>query len=259
MESYRVEYRNLRRRNTSKLQAHRIMYIAGYQPLTLLDYPGKLAATVFTLGCVLRCPFCHNPELIEPSKEYLAKTGGDKTDEFLNFLKKRGGKLDGICITGGEPTLHADLLDFIRKIKNMGFLVKLDTNGVFPNIVRKIAETKLVDFWAMDIKHTPEKYPLASGNTDIDISRFQESVRIIMESGADYEFRTTVVPGIHTEDDFQEIGKWIRGARHFALQEFRDIKLYDPTLAKSARNKSVDLNSARARLLPFIEHVDIRR
>lgn len=235
------------------------MYLAGYQPLTLLDYPGKLAATVFTLGCVLRCPFCHNPELIEPSKEYLAQTGGEKTGEFLKFLEKRKGTLDGVCITGGEPTLHGDLLDFIRKIKVLGFLVKLDTNGAFPDVVRRIAETKLVDFWAMDIKHAPEKYPLASGNADIDIARFKESVRIIMESGADYEFRTTVVPGIHREEDFGEIGKWIRGARRFALQEFRDIKLYDPTLAESARKKSVNLDIARSELLPFVEHVEIRR
>lgn len=235
------------------------MYLAGYQPLTLLDYPGKLAATVFTLGCVLRCPFCHNPELIEPSKEYLAQAGGDKTGEFLKFLETRQGKLDGVCITGGEPTLHSDLLDFIRNIKALGFLVKLDTNGAFPDIVKKISETKLVDFWAMDIKHAPEKYPLASGTADIAIENFQESVAIIMESGAPYEFRTTVVPGIHTEDDFQAIGAWIRGARRFALQEFRDIKLYDPSLATRTKERSVNLEIARTYLLPFVEHVEIRR
>lgn len=235
------------------------VYLAGYQPLTLLDYPGKLAATAFTLGCVLRCPFCHNPELIEPSKEYLAQAGGDKTGEFLKFLETRQGKLDGVCITGGEPTLHSDLIDFIRNIKSLGFLVKLDTNGAFPDIVRSIAKTKLVDFWAMDIKHTPEKYPLASGNANIDIRRFQDSVEIIMESGADYEFRTTVVPGIHMEDDFREIGKWIRGARHFALQEFRDIKIYNPSLATHAREQSIDLEIARMHILPFVEHVEIRR
>ncbi|QQS15600.1 MAG: anaerobic ribonucleoside-triphosphate reductase activating protein [Candidatus Moraniibacteriota bacterium] len=235
------------------------MYLAGYQPLTLLDYPGKLAATAFTLGCVLRCPFCHNPELIEPSKEYLAQAGGNKTEEFLEFLKTRQGKLDGVCITGGEPTLHSDLLDFIHTIKTLGFLVKLDTNGAFPDIVRKIAETKLVDFWAMDIKHTPEKYPLASGNADIDIRRFQESVTLIMESGADYEFRTTVVPGIHTEDDFQIIGEWIRGARRFALQEFRDIKIYDPSLVLRSNERSINLDVVRTKVLPFVEHVEIRR
>lgn len=235
------------------------MYLAGYQPLTLLDYPGKLAATVFTLGCVLRCPFCHNPELIEPSREYLAQAGGDKTDEFLNFLEKRRGKLDGVCITGGEPTLHSDLLDFIQKIKALGFLVKLDTNGAFPDIVKKISETKLVDFWAMDIKHTPEKYPLASGTADIAIENFQESVAIIMESSTDYEFRTTVVPGIHTEDDFRAIGTWIRGARRFALQEFRNIKLYDPSLATRTKERSVNLEIARTYLLPFVERVEIRR
>ncbi len=235
------------------------MYIAGYQPLTLLDYPRKLAATAFTLGCVLRCPFCHNPELIEPSKEYLEKTGGNKTAEFLEFLGKRTGKLDGVCITGGEPTLHNDLLDFIREIKNMGFLVKLDTNGAFPDIVRHLAETGLVDFWAMDIKHAPEKYPLASGNADIPIENFQESVRIIMKSGADYEFRTTVVPGIHEEKDFDEIGSWIQGARNYALQEFRDIKILDPSLTERTRGKTLDLERIRTRLLPFVERVEIRR
>lgn len=235
------------------------MYLAGYQPLTLLDYPGKLAATVFTLGCVLRCPFCHNPELIEPSKEYLAQAGGDKTGEFLKFLETRQGKLDGVCITGGEPTIHSDLLNFIRKIKNLGFLVKLDTNGAFPDIVRSIAETGLVDFWAMDIKHAPEKYPLASGNPDIAIENFRESVKIIMESGADYEFRTTAVPGIHTEDDFQEIGHWIRGARRFALQTFRDIKIYDSDLREKTRGKSIDLDRAKEKMLPFVHQVEIRR
>mgnify|MGYP000893429640 CR=1 FL=1 len=235
------------------------MYLAGYQPLTLLDYPGKLAATAFTLGCILRCPFCHNPELIKSSKKYLAQAGGDKTDEFLGFLETRRGKLDGVCITGGEPTLHGDLLDFIRKVKSLGFLVKLDTNGAFPDIVRNIAKTKLVDFWAMDIKHTPEKYPLASGNPDIAIESFQKSVKTIMESGTDYEFRTTVVPGIHTEDDFREIGTWIRGARRFALQEFRDIKVYDSSLATRAKERSVNLEIARTHLLPFVKHVEIRR
>lgn len=235
------------------------VYLAGYQPLTLLDYPGKLAATVFTLGCVLRCPFCHNPELIEPSKEYLAQAGGDKTGEFLKFLETRRGKLDGVCITGGEPTLHSDLLDFIRNIKALGFLVKLDTNGAFPDIVRSISETKLVDFWAMDIKHTPEKYPLASGTADIAIENFQESVKIIMGSGTNYEFRTTVVPGIHTESDFQEIGHWIRGARRFALQAFRDIKIYNSELREKTRGKSIDLDRAKEKILPFVHQVEIRR
>lgn len=235
------------------------MYIAGYQPLTLLDYPDKLAATVFTLGCILRCPFCHNPELIEPSKDYLEKTGGDKTEEFLAFLLRRKGKLDGICITGGEPTLHSDLLDFIRKIKNMGFLVKLDTNGVFPDIVEKIIKTKLVDFWAMDIKHAPEKYSLASGNATIDIERFKESARLIMESGVSYEFRTTVVPGIHMEEDFDAIGEWLRGVPSYVIQEFRDIKILDPTLSKKSRGKSLDLEKIRVRMLPFVKNVEIRR
>lgn len=235
------------------------MYIAGYQPLTLLDYPGKLATVAFTLGCALRCPFCHNPELIEPSAKYLARAGGDKTDEFLAFLKRRVGKLDGVCITGGEPTLHSDLLDFIEKIKDLGFLVKLDTNGAFPDIVRKISLAGIVDFWAMDIKHAPEKYALASGNPDISIDRFRESVRIIMKSGAEYEFRTTVVPGIHEERDFEAIGEWIQGASRYAIQAFRDIKLYDPSLAEKSRHASVNLESIRKKMRRFVRDVEIRR
>lgn len=235
------------------------MYLAGYQPLTLLDYPGKLAATAFTLGCVLRCPFCHNPELIEPSADYLKQMGGDKTQEFFAFLAKRKDKIDGVCITGGEPTLHDDLLDFIRKIKSMGFLVKLDTNGAFPDIVEKIVKTGLVDFWAMDIKHAPDKYFLASGNATIPIENFQKSAALIMKSGANYEFRTTVVPSIHTEEDFDEIGRWIKGARQYALQEFRDIKILNPSLAKEARSKTLSLERIQKRLEPFIGRVEIRR
>ena len=235
------------------------MYLAGYQPLTLLDYPGKLAAVAFTAGCVLRCPFCHNPELIEPSATYFHESGGNKTDEFLEFLKRRVSKLDGVCITGGEPTLHPDLIDCIQKIKSMGFLVKLDTNGAFPDIVKNIITTGLVDFWAMDIKHAPGKYHLASGNRDIPIENFRRSVTLIRESGAEYEFRTTVVPGIHEEEDFDEIGEWIRGAKHYALQAFRDIKILDPSLAEKTRDTTLSLEHIQKRLEPFVESIEIRR
>ena len=235
------------------------MRLAGYHPLTLLDYPGKIASVAFTIGCALRCPFCHNPELIEPTDEYLAQTGGDKAGEFLEFLKKRQGKLDGVCITGGEPTLQPDLEEFIREIKSLGFLVKLDTNGAFPEKVRLLMQTNLIDFWAMDIKHAPEKYSIASGNPHIAIDRFRESARLIMESGADYEFRTTVVPGIHEEEDFDEIGDWIRGARRYALQEFRDMKILDPSLAEKSRSKSLNLERIRDRLLGRLPSVEIRR
>lgn len=235
------------------------MYLAGYQPLTLIDYPGKLATTVFTLGCALRCPFCHNPELIEPSKEQIDRMGGNRTEEFLTFLKRRQGKLDGVCITGGEPTLHKDLIDFIRKIKDLGFLVKLDTNGLFPDIVEDIISTGLVNFWAMDIKHTPEKYHLASGRSDLSIERFQKSVSLIMKSGADYEFRTTVVPGIHKEDDFEEIGRWIKGAQYYSLQEFRPGKIYDTSLADRVTGHSISLERARDRMMSYVDQVEIRR
>lgn len=235
------------------------MYIAGYQPLTLLDYPGKLAAVGFTFGCVLRCPFCHNPELVEKDESFLHRSGGNKAEAFLAFLAKRVGKLDGVCITGGEPTLHADLLDYLRAIKAMGFLVKLDTNGAFPETVRAILQTNLVDFWAMDIKHAPEKYSLASGSDTLSIENFRESVRLLFASGVSFEFRTTVVPGIHTEEDFEEIGKWIRGAPVYALQEFRVTKLLNPHLAEKSAGKHLSLERIRTRVLPYVQKVTIRR
>lgn len=234
------------------------MKIAGFEPLTLIDYPGKIAAIVFTPGCVLRCPYCHNPELIEahgPADPYFRH---NRETEFFRFLEKRRGKLDGVVITGGEPTIHPDLMDFVRQVKDRGFLVKLDTNGAFPDKVEAFIASGLVDYFAMDIKHAPEKYPLASGREDIPIERFERSVALIMKSGIPYEFRTTVVPGIHEESDFDAVGRWIHGAQAYYLQAFRDIKLHDPTLAERARSRTLDLKNIRKRLAPHIATVGIR-
>lgn len=235
------------------------MRIAGFEPLTLIDYPGKLAAIVFTPGCVLRCPFCHNPELIEAREKKSPFFHVSHENEFFTLLENRRGKLDGVVITGGEPTLHADLLDFVRHVKDMGFLVKLDSNGVFPDIIEHIISTGLVDYWAMDIKHAPDKYHLASGRTNIPLTNFQRSVRLIMDSGVPYEFRTTVVPGIHEEADFDAIGEWIHGAPSYYLQAFRDIKIYDPSLAETVRKHPyLDLDRIQTRLQKHIKHVGIR-
>lgn len=235
------------------------MQVSGFEKLTLLDYPGKLAAVVFTPGCVFRCPFCHNPELIEPvDAPSRALFLENREEEFFAFLQRRMGKLDGVCITGGEPTLQKDLARCIRRIKDMGFLVKLDTNGLFPEIVSDIMKRGIVDYWAMDIKHAPDKYHIAAGKK-ISMESIRKSISLIMKSGVEYEFRTTVVPGIHAEEDFLEIARWIRGAHAYYLQEFRAVKLYDVSLKETVRGKSIDLDKIKKIIEPFCGRVDIRR
>lgn len=214
------------------------MIIGGFQKLTLIDYPGKIATTVFTVGCSFRCPFCHNPELVLGSK---FPVNGKLEKEFFDFLKKRKGKIDGVCITGGEPTIQPDLIDFIKKIKDLGFLVKLDSNGSRPDILRKIIFEKIVDFIAMDIKDSPKKYKKTSGGK-ADLERIKLSIDLIMHSQIPYEFRTTVVPGIHSEKDFWEIAKWIKGAKSYYLQAYQETKILDPNLKKKTKKKKVNLD-----------------
>lgn len=233
------------------------MRVASFEPMSLIDYPNHIAAIVFTPGCALRCPFCHNPELIQLTQKNKSYFENNYEDKFFSFLKTRQGLLDGVSITGGEPTLQPDLIDFMKRIKQMGFLVKLDTNGIFPNKVKEILSTSLVDYWAMDIKHAPDKYPSATGR-DIPIEKFQQSAQLIMGSGVEYEFRTTVVPGIHEEKDFIEIGKWISGAQNYYLQMFRPLKVADDTLADRIHGKTIDLNIIQQFLTPYIPSVHIR-
>lgn len=231
------------------------MLIAGFQKLTLIDYPGKLAATVFTFGCNFRCPFCHNPELI---KNFSAAGAQDMEKEFFKFLKKRKGKLQGVCITGGEPIIQPDLIDFIKKIKKLGFLVKLDTNGARPDVLKKILDLKLIDFVAMDIKNQLKKYSQTSG-TKIDQDRIKLSINLIKKSGLPYEFRTTVVPGIHEEKDFDEIAQWLSGAESYFLQEYREGKILDPKLKKKTKGKKIDLEKIKNKIDKSFKKVGIRR
>jgi len=190
------------------------MNIQGYQKLTLLDFPGRVACTVFTGGCNLRCPFCHNARLV-------LTPGADANceEEVLDYLSRRKGLLEGICITGGEPLLQPDLADFIGRVKALGFLVKLDTNGALPDRLRAILETGMIDYVAMDIKSSKEGYPKATG-VPIEAARFEESVRILQASPVPYEFRTTAVKGIHTVRDFEEIGKWLASDSPYFIQPF---------------------------------------
>lgn len=192
------------------------MNVQGYQKLTLLDFPGRTACTVFTGGCNLRCPFCHNAGLVRTPL-----AGPNLTDEVLVYLQKRRGILDGVCITGGEPLLQPDLVDFLRKVKEMGYAVKLDTNGTLPRRLEAILATNLVDYVAMDIKSSPDGYAAATG-TDADVSAVTDSLSLLRQSGIPYELRTTAVRGIHTEADFIAIGEWLGEVPAYFIQRFVD-------------------------------------
>ena len=191
------------------------MNIQGYQKLTLLDFPGKVACTLFTGGCNLRCPFCHNASLVLTPHE-----SQNMEDEVLDYLTRRKGLLDGVCITGGEPLLQPDLIEFMQKIKALGLAIKLDTNGSMPKKLQAILETGLVDYVAMDIKSSPEGYSRATG-CETEIADFRESVKLLKECGIPHEFRTTAVKGIHTAGDFSKISEWI-GDEPYFIQGFVD-------------------------------------
>ena len=194
------------------------MQIKGYNKTTLLDYPEHVAATVFVGGCNFRCPFCHNADLVlNPNMQ--ADIG---EEEVLAHLQKRKGILEGVCITGGEPTLQPDLPEFIKKIKGLGYPVKLDTNGYCPDVLEKLLEEGLLDYAAMDIKASKENYAMAAGLPQLDIGKIEESVKLLQNGSIPYEFRTTVVKGIHTIEEFEVIGQWLRGSRGYYLQAFRD-------------------------------------
>lgn len=194
------------------------MRIAGLQKLTLLDYPGMVACTVFTGGCDFRCPFCHNAPLVLP--ERLAEDSSE--EEVLTLLKKRQGVLDGVAVTGGEPLIHDDIDAFLEKIKNLGYKIKLDTNGSYPARLKRIVAAGLVDRVAMDIKNSPRDYGKTVGVPNFDLAPVEESKNFLMENGVEYEFRTTVVKGLHTKESLVKAAQWIAGAREYYLQQFKD-------------------------------------
>ena len=231
--------------------------------MTLLDFPGRVACTVFLGGCDLRCPYCHNYELatgkVSPVME---------EEELFSFLAKRKGLIDGVAITGGEPCLHRDLPDFIARIREMGYAVKLDTNGTHPALLREVLERGLADYVAMDIKNCPDKYAMTTGlegpdqHMDPDILErtvlqpVRESVELLKNSGSDYEFRTTVVDQLHEAADFEEIGKWIEGAKHYFLQCFTDRDTV-PYGGLSAPSKE-KLKACAERAGEYVKDVQIR-
>ena len=203
---------------TRRKKEEKFMNIQGLQKLTLLDYPGKVACTLFTGGCNFRCPYCHNAGLVIQSSQAAVIS----EEEVLAFLKKRQGLLDGVCISGGEPLLHHDIGDFIQKVKSLGYLVKLDTNGSMPDFLRGLVEEKSVDYVAMDIKNSRQKYGYTIGVPEYDTSLIEQSVEYLKKSSIPYEFRTTVVREFHQREDFIHIGKWLSGDSPYYLQGFVD-------------------------------------
>lgn len=194
------------------------MQIHGFNKMTLLDYPRHLAATIFVGGCNMRCPFCHNASLV-------TKVGSQPTipeEEVFAYLAKRKTILEGVCITGGEPTLYHDLPEFIAKIKELGFKVKLDTNGTNPAMIKTLVKEHLIDCVAMDIKNSQEKYSLSSGIAGFQMQQVLESADYLLSGAVEYEFRTTVVKEHHTKEDMLSIGKWLAGAKAYYLQDYKD-------------------------------------
>lgn len=224
--------------------------IGGLQKVTLLDFPGKVACTVFLTGCNLRCPYCHNPDLV------LTKDNGKyiSEKEFFEFLLSRKGKLDGVCITGGEPTLYPNLTNLIRRIREMGFLVKLDSNGTVPEILKLLLREKLLDYVAIDIKNAPARYA-ETCSADV-IEQVKKSAALLKNSNIDYEFRTTVCHPFHSPDGMQEIGCWLRGAKRYFIQPFVDSgNLLGSGISAMAKPELKTLLKA---VKPYIPAADLR-
>ena len=224
-----------------------VMRIDGLQKMTLLDFPGKVACTVFTGGCNFRCPFCHNALLVTELPENPDYT----VDEILSFLKKRAGLLDGVAITGGEPLMNPDIADFIKQIRDLGYSVKLDTNGSYPDRLKSIVGEGIVDYVAMDIKNCKEKYAETVGLKSYDLSKIEESVDFLKTNAVDYEFRTTVVKEFHTVEDIRKAAEWIKGAKRYFLQNFVDSgNLIDGSVSGVDKSIMLEMQKTAAEFVP---------
>lgn len=228
------------------------MEFAGLQKISLVDYEGKVACTLFTAGCNFRCPFCHNSDLVI----YAKNVNYIPFDEILDYLNKRKGMLDAVVITGGEPTLMPDLKEKLYEIKKLGYKIKLDTNGTNPDIVKELVDLKLIDYVAMDIKNSYEGYSKTIGLESYDSDKILESINYLLSGEVDYEFRTTLVREFHSDEDIKNIAKMIQGAKRYYLQEFKnsghciDSSLHEVPLNDAMRFKSI--------LLPYIKEVKLR-
>ena len=192
------------------------MKIGGIQKTSLLDYPDIISAIIWTVGCNFRCPFCYNKDIVFGNVQLISE------NEVISFLEKRKGMLEGLVITGGEPLMHKDISDFCEKVKKMSYLIKIDTNGMYPEKLKDLIYKKLVDYVAMDIKAPKKKYEKLT-NVKVSIKKIEESIKILKNSNIDYEFRTTFVPELLTKDDILEIAKWLKGSKRFYMQQFKQI------------------------------------
>ncbi len=229
------------------------MHIKGIQKTSLIDYPGKICTTIFTGGCNFRCPYCHNPELVE---------GHDKVptisfDELFQILDARHKLVDALCVGGGEPCLNERLPELLRKVKEKGVFVKLDTNGTRPDMIRKLLDEKLIDFIAMDIKGPLDKYPEIT-NSPVDVEKIKESIELVRESGLDYEFRTTIVPKLLDREDLLKIGKMLNGSKKYVLQRFKPDKVLDPSYKAMPSYHVDEMLEFVEMLQPYFEKVDMR-
>ena len=227
------------------------MKICGLQKTTLLDFPGHVAATIFTGGCNFRCPFCHNSDLLSSETE-----AAFTEEEVLKFLAKRKGILEGVAITGGEPTLQPDLREFILRVRELGYRIKLDTNGSRPDVLKALCEEGLIDYVAMDIKTCKERYPDVAGVPSINMGTIIDSVSYLLSGTVPYEFRTTVVRELHSEDDFVKIGQWIAGCSNYYLQNYKDS---DQVLFRgfSCCTKE-ELLRYQELVAPYVGHAELR-
>lgn len=230
------------------------MLIVGLVKTSLIDYPGAICTVIFTYGCNFRCRFCHNPDLVTGKISDL-KTYSE--EEVLNFLKKRKNVLDGVVITGGEPLINKNIRGFLKRIKGLGYAVKLDTNGSNPELLKDLIEGKLVDFIAMDIKNSLEKYSKTVG-VNIDKKSINESIDVIKNSGLEYEFRSTVLPRLHIEKDFHEMGEMIKGANKFVVQGFRPGITLDKEFEKEKSFASEELKDIAKIFEEYVKEVEVR-
>ncbi|MEK9182566.1 MAG: anaerobic ribonucleoside-triphosphate reductase activating protein [Patescibacteria group bacterium] len=228
------------------------MIFGGLEKFTLIDYPGKVACMVYTIGCNFRCPYCHNPELVDETVERIWTE-----KEILSFLKKRKGILDGLVITGGEPTMHKDLPVFIKKVKKLGFAVKLDSNGTNPEMFRRLIKDHLIDYAAMDIKSPLFKYSQTVSHP-VDVRAIRKSIHLLMTSSIPYEFRTTLVKVLVTPQDLEKIGKEIRGARQYYLQKFIPTKILNPQFLRKTTYSDRELKVLQKKLSKYVQYCGIR-
>jgi len=231
------------------------MKIGGLQKITLIDFPGRVAATIFLTGCGFRCPFCYSSELVLPEKIKTQPKISER--ELFKFLEERKNLIEGVVVCGGEPTVSKGLTPLIKKIKKMGFFVKLDTNGSDPKILKKLIDKKWIDYVAMDIKGSKERYGECAG-VKVDVKKIQKSINILKEGKIDYEFRSTIVPTLHKKEDILEMAKWIRDAKRYYLQNFRPEKTLNPEFIKIKPYSQEFLLQLQRAISPFFEVCQIR-